>query len=104
MKRTEYLHGSMYGSYWVPCEVIREDENGNLTIVFTDGVINEKVEREVKADSIRWIDDRINDNLLNEASVAAALVFRDAIAELDVAQLEEIANIVKSALADHFYV
>lgn len=46
MIQVEYLYTSMYGSYYLPCEILKVDENGNYTILYFDPVLEENVKQE----------------------------------------------------------
>lgn len=101
MKRAEYQHSSMAGTYWVPCEVIGEDED-RVIISFCDTYTGETIERTVKPVDVRWVAANISEALIDEAAVAAALVFKDHFLQMEVTELEAIAQVVKDKLMSHF--
>lgn len=50
--RTEYLHASMYGTYWVPCKIVETIEE-SYKIKFLDGYLDEWVDRIVHKSEVR---------------------------------------------------
>ena len=105
MFRHEYLVCSMHGSYWVPCEVIGEDEDGKITIKYFQSAIGCEpgyTEEDVSADCVRVVNIDITDRYLSEIAQSAAQKFKDDLIIIDEELLQEIANAVHECLRIHF--
>lgn len=105
MFRHEYLDCSMYGSYWIPCEVIGEGEDGKITIKYFEsppGCEPGYTEEDVPADRVRVVNTDITDKYLSEVAQLAAQKFKDDLIILDQEQLWDIANAVYERLQLHF--
>lgn len=105
MIRHEYLDCSMYGSYWIPCEVIGEGEDGRITVRYFEsppGCEPGYTEEDVPADRVRAVNTDITDKYLSEVAQAAAQKFKDDLIILDQDLLNDIANRLHKSLQIHF--
>jgi Glu-tRNA(Gln) amidotransferase subunit E-like FAD-binding protein len=101
----EYLDCSMYGSYWVPCEVIGTGEDGKITVKYfetTPGYEPGYTEEDVAPDRIREVNTEITKQYLSEVAEEAAKKFKDDLIIIDEELLSKIADAVAKSLCRHF--
>ena len=54
MLAVEYLYCSMFGSYWIECEVVESLDNGKFKIKFFNGFIEEYETVDVDSDRLKF--------------------------------------------------
>jgi hypothetical protein len=54
MPKIQYQDTSMYGTYWVDCEVLRKIDEDTFEITFFDDEIKEHETKVVKRDSLQF--------------------------------------------------
>lgn len=102
MKVVQFQHCSMLGSYWVPCEVIGETEEGLKIIRYFDLVLDKPVEDEVEDSYLRIVETEITQKYLSEVATIAAQKFKTDLHIVDDEQLTAIAYAVEQSLLAHF--
>jgi hypothetical protein len=54
MPSVMYLHTSMHGSYWVPCEVVARLDKDTFNIRYEDPIIEDVVIETVNVDQLKF--------------------------------------------------
>jgi hypothetical protein len=103
MKVVQFLNTSMFGSYWVQCEVIGETEEGRTIIRYLDSAASGyHIEEEVDANRLRVVDAAITAKYLTEVATYAATKFKTDLLIMDAHQLSDIALAIEKELMLHF--
>ncbi len=102
MKVYQYMHRSMMGTYWIPCEVIGVNEEGQLHIKYWDPLIDGPLEEEVDEEFIREAEPEVTDKYLVEAANYLAMKFKNDRIIMDEMELNGLADTIYKELQHYF--
>lgn len=102
MQTVRMFYSSSYGDFYIPCEVIGQDEEGDYVVRFLDPFSLLPCEELIGEKQLIVVEQRIERDYLLKVSHRLAEQFKKDLLLLDEEQLQEIANVVLDALEKHF--